>query len=154
MNKTQFYLIELKDDHEAQWRDLLEFALARASLVEFAVPKNERKWPPILATFAEQKVAQFHSRIRWQCKQLTKTTFVRYQLNEPVKAYLRGVLALHEWQYDGVEDPSFYEAEQCILWTVSHEGFVYIWLNEQEAAAFSHFNLYPIDNPSPPTQSD
>lgn len=124
----------LQGDDGYRWHRLLDIALQRANIVEFAVPRED--WTAAnLKPLMPHLEQRYSSRWRWQCKQLWATTFLRFHLTPEVKPFVRSQRNLLCWLFHHPEDPTFYCGDKTVLWTVSHHGYAYILLTEQEAKA-------------------
>jgi hypothetical protein len=99
---------------------------------------------------------RFTSRWRWQQKQGTQSVFVRLSLQPEVISYLFSAPRLTDWLFNRPEDPALYQGDKALLWTISHEGFAFIRLNEELSGGYRHqgFVLDVKMEDIPPTIKD
>lgn len=149
-----YYVQELNNAPAGLWSQALDFALPHADRVEFAVSKTPARWPRTLKPFGASLHETFTSRWRWQACEIGSTTFAWFHLTPEIVGYLRSLPNLGYWLGDYPEDPALYRQERAVLWTISHERLLFLWLTPDEATALNAagFTLTGSDNDLPPNQ--
>jgi len=149
-NIPSSYYSELVGDTGKQWQTLLDFGLARADTVEFAVPVNVKLWPAALQPLASFLIQRTTSRTCWGNQQITSTTYLRYNICLEVELFLRSQNRLVDWLFNMPQDPTFYQHEVQVLWTISHEELAFLQITPQEAADLAgkgiNLQLWPPGN--------
>lgn len=151
---AHYYVQEMNDAPEALWTQALDFLLANADTVEFAVNKSQARWPNTLKPFSPLVRETFSSRWRWQARQLGSTTFARFPLTGEMITYLRSLPNIGYWLGDYPEDPALYRQDIAVLWTISHERLLFMWLMPEEKTLLTTagFTLTQTGTDLPPTR--
>lgn len=160
MAADNFYPLALDDVDAVRWSDLVDWALARADTLEVAAPRavwltgtppvrDVLQWQPEPALQPALR-AVYNSTLRWATEQAAPTRFFRMALTPEVMAFVRNAPGLHGWQMlnNLPEDPTFLRGEDVLLWTVRHEGFVWLRLSAEEAATLCAQG-WPLGDPRP-----
>jgi hypothetical protein len=153
--ERHYYLEDLSDDDGSRWPSLVQYALETSEILELAArPGSRRKLRSALAALTPFLVEEFRSRWRWQCKQFFSTTFLRFRIATEVTGFIRRLPTLYHWNKLPVEDPSFYQGETAVLWTISHESYAFVFLNPSEVARFQRegFDFLRSPGDEPPTR--
>lgn len=162
MAAESFYPIALDEFDVSRWSDLVNWALARADTLEVAAPRvvwltgtppmrDVMQWQPEPALQPALR-AVYSSTLRWAAEQAAPTRFFRMALTPEVAAFVRDAPGLGDWQIlnNLPEDPTFLRGEEVLLWTVSHEGFVWARLSAEEAATL-RAQGWSLGDPRPST---
>ena len=152
MNKKDkaYYVQEILHLKPELWPQLLNITLPKADVIEFVADKDSQK---SLKPFLSYLTDEFSSRWRWQCKQFGDTNFFRFSLTPDLINYLLTVPKLDDWIDNYPEDPALYKDDEALLWTISHDGVVFVLLTEKELHKLnaSGFSLEKVDRSNPPT---
>lgn len=119
-----------------KWKLLLDYALSQGDTIEFTVSSKEKQWPAVVSTLMPFLVESFKARWYYGAQQSRKVTILHFHNTPEVAALLRTPPTFFDyrfWQPEMPEDPTFYRNGEAIVWTISHEIWVYMLLTEQEA---------------------
>ena len=147
-----YYLLE--HPTPAQWAALQDWALARAQMLEVMRYDVRGPIPKPLRPFQAQLIDVFVTCYYWDAPQIRSARFFRLALNDALRTFVRTRAGLSDWEEFSlpVTDPAFYQDDIPILWTITHEGYAFLWLDDEEAAAFraQGFVLEPAPDVQPP----
>ncbi len=131
----QYHVIE--NPTPEQWQRLLDWAVGHTDQVAFMIFDLHGPIPKPLRPFEDRLVTAFTTCHYWGDRQMRAVRVLRFQLDEALRDFLKARPALADWGElpPAIMDPLFYgEDDAPRLWTIAHEGLVFLWLDENEAA--------------------
>ncbi len=128
---------QISKAEESVWRAVLHLKLGAATYVEFAIPKRRRL--RALEPFAPFLEGEFLSRRKYGARLPfgKRARYARYRLASPLRKFLLRPISLWAWMGDLPEDPALYAHGHLLVWTISHEGYVFVRLGEEELSALT-----------------
>ena len=154
----QYYLIE--NPTPEQWREALQWALARAQRVAFLHHDLRGPLPKPLQPFKEQATDAYTTCHYWEARQLRPVRVIELRLNDALREFLLRPATLSAWETPppGISDFLLYDArDEPLLWTISHEDYLFLRLDDQEVAKWrgEGWRLLSVpDNEKPVLQRD
>ncbi len=120
------------------WRAVFLLKKESATHIEMALRPRQRI-PARLAAFEALLEGQWVSAWQYGARKRFwgKVLYLRYVLAEPLQAFVQGVPTLWDWMDTLPEDPALYEHSRLLVWTISHEGYVFARLEPEEVQALA-----------------
>ena len=120
---------------ESLWQSVLSLKIETATHIEFTLMPRQ-KVPKILSPFDAFLERKFVSSWRYgaQVPLRGKVLYLRYILAPPLTEFVRRIPSLYAWMDDLPEDPALYLHSRVLVWTISHEGYIYARLTHKEAS--------------------
>jgi len=151
--------IRISSPEESLWQAVLRQYICKATHVEFTIgsrQKTPQKFAPF-DSFLEKKFVsswKYGARVPLRGKIL----YLRYILAPPLIKFIQKVPTLYAWMDDLPEDPSLYFHSRLLVWSISHEGYIYVKLTQNERSELQTQGfrleecldspewLYPLEN--------
>ena len=132
---------QIANAEESVWRAVLRLKLGAATHVEFVIPKRRRL--RALEPFAPFLEREFLSRGKYGARLPfgKKMRYARYRLSPALREFLLRPISRWAWMGDLPEDPALYAHEHLLVWTISHEGYVFVRLEAEELSALTAFGF-------------
>jgi len=125
--------MHVSSSEESLWQAVLRLKIEMATHVEFTLTPRQ-KTPKIFAPFDSFSERRFVSSWRYGARipLRGKVSYLRYILAPSLVKFIREVPTLYAWMDDLPEDPALYLQSHLLVWTISHEGYIYVRLTRKE----------------------
>jgi hypothetical protein len=135
-------IVKFNDKFNNIWLNILDLILPKAEFIEFNIYVSKKQIEVLITNWQEE----FIEIGRKRNKIYSSGNFIRFKLSERLKEFVASK-KIKEWHIYGLEDISFLQYDIEILATITHENYLYIFLNDEEKDFLNNLglDLQPFD---------